>query len=160
MKGIVISIGEEYLKIELNNEIIRLPIDNVSLDMPDKDLKKTKKKEKREDWLVKNIKIRVKSKKLKKGELYNKKGRVEDVVGKKAFIVFDNENYVEEVKEKYLEPYVKDDSKYIYILWGEAAKSIGEVLEYDSERKVFHYIMKGNREQVYKIGKSEVAEYN
>lgn len=158
IKGVLIRIENDLCVLEVNEEEIVLPADYVSAEYVKIDNNSTNKIKRERDWLHKNISVRIISKKYKDGVYYRKKGKIVDCVDRTTFICLDNGEFLEEVKEKYLEPFVTSESVFVYVVKGAHKGKVGEVLQFDSYNQEFTVEDKTDH-NIFTVPIDCVAEY-
>lgn len=160
VKGVLIRAGDGLCLLEVNEEQIAVPRDYISKeDAAEQGEPETLPKAKRnKNWLFRNISVIISSKTYKNGSYYRKKGKVVDFFERKAYLVLENGEFVENIKEKYLEPVAASDSLIVYVTEGPHKGTLGEVLAFDDSRQELTVESKEDH-AVFKVPLSMVADY-
>ena len=158
VKGVLIRIQDDLCVVEVNEEEVVVPRDYLSKQATATDDSEKPKVKRNKNWLHPSIAVRVASKKYKDGLYYRKKGRVVDFVDGRALVCLDSGEFLEDVKEKHLEPAVETDSQCVYIIRGYYKGRFADVLAYDAKHQEFTVETKDDQ-TVLKIPTEFTAQY-
>ena len=96
--------------------------------------KKDKKDKKRLKWITTNIMVRVISKKVRNGKLYEKKVYISDILDEYSFSAIDDKgNTVDELREKDVETIMPKPNDLVKVLVGEERDKVAVMLERDKK---------------------------
>jgi G patch domain/KOW motif-containing protein len=140
------------LELELNGSTVKIPMSylrkyknsgeekdegkpskqskKISEERLDKAAKKTKKAKKNEEkaltWLTPGIRVKIVSRKYRDGKYYLASGTISDILSPKDFLlVTDNKEFLEDLKEKYLETEMPKLGGAVKVLRGEHKHKVG-----------------------------------
>ena len=109
-------------------------------------------------WLTTGLHLRIVSKKYKEGKYFMKKGVVEDILGPNSFIFVTDENEIlEDLKEKYMETLIPKKGKSVKILTGSHKGKVG--ILYDKVDKKSIKVQLDQDKVILLLGRSEVCGF-
>jgi len=121
--------------------------------------KKKKDDDERIKWVVAGIRVRVISQSLCGGALYQKKGRVEDVMDSSRFIIVmdGDRKIIEGVKEKYVETALPKVGGRVRVLRGEHKGTVGALVERNSDTSMA--LVQTEDSDMLRISFDDIAEW-
>lgn len=120
-------------------------------DKKEKKKKKEKKEKKRLKWITTHIIVKVVSKKVRDGRLYEKKVKVSDILDEYSFSVLDDKgNHIDELREKDVQTVMPKQNGLLKVLAGDHKDKVAVLLERDKKK---------NRVLVQFVDTMELGEY-
>ena len=134
-----------YRKLKLKAEASVVKTNEQQAEIPKKRLAENEganartpkivKKEKELSWIVPGIFVRIINESIKNGDVYNKKGYVEDVVSPFLFtVLLENNQFVENLKESDVETALPKIPGRVKFVRGSWKGEVGQLIEKDSDK--------------------------
>lgn len=132
--GAIAELEEEYAIVEIGAKQLRLPLLYLSTEVSES-LAVQQSARKPLKWVAPGIRVRVVSKVVRDGRLYNLKAVVQDVTGVSTFTLFtDDRELLDDLAEKDIETLIPPLGRDVMVLAADHRGEVGKLVERDKRR--------------------------